>query len=65
MKVGDMLSPRTGRPPSKNPKDIQVKFLADKTTMEDIEFCSKKLGITKSAVIRLGIHKLREEADKK
>ena len=64
-KEGDILSPRTGRPPSKNPKDIQVKFLADKSTIEDLMLCCKKLGMTKSDVIRLGIQKVKELADKK
>jgi len=59
------LSPRTGRPPSQNPKNIQVKLLADQATIEDLEFCCRKLGLTKSDVIRLGIQKVKEEADKK
>ncbi len=59
------MSPRTGRPHSPNPKNIQVKLLADKATIEDLEFCCKKLGLTKSGVIRLGIQKVKEEADKK
>lgn len=59
------MSPRTGRPPSKNPKDIQVKFLADQSTIDSLMFCSRKLGMTKSAVIRLGIQKVKEEAEKK
>lgn len=59
------MSPRTGRPPSQNPKNIQVKLLADKATIDDLMFCCKKLGMTKSSVIRLGIQKVKEEAEKK
>lgn len=59
------MSPRTGRPPSQNPKNIQVKLLADKATIDDLMFCCEKLGMTKSAVIRLGIQKVKEEAEKK
>ena len=59
------MSPRTGRPPSQNPKNIQVKLLADKATVEDLEYCCKKLDMTKSDVIRLGIQKVKELADKK
>lgn len=58
------MSPRTGRPPSQNPKNIQVKLLADKETIEDLDYCCKKLGMTKSAIIRLGIQKVKEEAEK-
>lgn len=55
------MSPRTGRPKAENPKNIQVKFLADKETIEDLTFCSEKLGKTKSEVIRLGIQKVKAE----
>lgn len=58
------MSPRTGRPPSPNPKNIQIKLLADKATVADLEFCCKQLGMTKSDVIRLGIQKVKEEVDK-
>lgn len=59
------MSPRTGRPPSQNPKNIQVKLLADKATIDDLMFCCEKLGMTKSDVIRLGIQKVKKEAEKK
>ncbi|NBI09059.1 hypothetical protein D1641_03355 [Colidextribacter sp. OB.20] len=65
MKGGNRVSPRTGRPPSEHPKNIQVKFLADQPTIEDLKLCSQKLGLTKSDVIRLGIQKVKEELDKK
>ena len=58
------MSPRTGRPKSDNPKNIQVKFLADKSTIEDLKFCCEKLSATKSDVIRLGIQKVKAEAEK-
>lgn len=57
------MSPRTGRPRSENPKNIQVKFLADKETVADIEYCCEKLEMNKSDVIRLGIQKVKEEVD--
>lgn len=58
------MSPRTGRPPSPNPKNIQIKLLADKATVADLELCCKRLSMTKSDVIRLGIQKVKEEVDK-
>ena len=59
------MSPRTGRPKSENPKDIQLKIRADKQTIEDLEYCCQKTALTKSDVIRLGIQKVKEEVDKK
>lgn len=65
MKGGSKVSPRTGRPPSEHPKNIQVKFLADQPTIDALHLCSQKLGLTKSDVIRLGIQMVKETADKK
>lgn len=58
------MSPRTGRPKSENPKNIQIKFLADKKTAEDLEFCCQKLSQTKSDVIRTGIQMVKESVKK-
>lgn len=58
------MSPRTGRPPAENPKNIQVKILADKQTVEDLDYCCERLGKTKSDVIRLGIQKVKADVDK-
>lgn len=58
------MSPRTGRPKAENPKNIQIKILADKATVEDLDFCCEKLGKTKSDVIRLGIQKVKSEVEK-
>ena len=59
------MSPRTGRPPSEHPKNIQVKFLADQPTMDALELCSQELGKTKSDIIRMGIQKVKAELDEK
>lgn len=64
-KRGGEMSPRTGRPKSENPKDIQLKIRADKQTVEDLEYCCQKTSLTKSDVIRLGIQKVKDEVDKK
>lgn len=58
------MSPRTGRPKAENPKNIQIKFLADKETVEDLEFCCEKLDKTKSDIIRLGIQRVKAEVEK-
>lgn len=62
---GDSMSPRTGRPKSENPKDIQLKIRADKQTIIDLNYCCDILSMTKSDVIRLGIQRVKREAEKK
>ena len=58
------MSPRTGRPKAENPKNIQVKFLADRETIADLDFCCEKLSRTKSDIIRMGIQKVKAEVEK-
>lgn len=65
MKGGSKVSPRTGRPPSEYPKNIQVKFLADQPTVDDLGLCAAKLGKTKSDIIRMGIQRVKAELDEK
>lgn len=57
------MSPRTGRPKAENPKNIQIKVLADKAMVEDLKYCCEKLSKTKSDVIRLGIQKVKAEVE--
>ncbi len=58
------MSPRIGRPPAENPKNIQLKIRADKKLMEDLDHCCKALGKTRSDIIRLGIQKVKADVDK-
>lgn len=59
------MSPRTGRPKSDNPKDIQLKVRADKQTVDDLDFCCKESNLNRSEVIRLGIRKVKEDLENK
>lgn len=59
------MSPRTGRPKSDNPKDIQLKIRADKQTIDDLDYCCKEKDMTRSDVIRLGIQKVKQDIDEK
>lgn len=59
------MSPRTGRPKAENPKNIQLKIRADKQTIQDLDYCCKKLDKTRSDVIRMGIQKVKVEAETK
>lgn len=58
------MSPRTGRPKSDNPKDIQLKIRADKNTVADLDYCCEKLNKTRSDVIRKGIQMVKSEIEK-
>lgn len=59
------MSPRTGRPKSDNPKDIQLKIRADRQTIEDLDYCCKESNSTRSDVIRLGIQKVKKDLEQK
>lgn len=58
------MQPRTGRPKSDNPKDIQLKIRADKQLIDDLDFCCKVLEKTRSDIIRLGIQMVKEKVGK-
>lgn len=59
------MPPRTGRPKAENPKDIQLKIRADKQTIQDLDYCCERLNKNRSDIIRLGIQKVKAEAEKK
>lgn len=54
-KVGENLSPRTGRPKSENPKGIEVKARIDAVTDKRIQAYCEKHGKTRTDVVREGI----------
>lgn len=58
------MQPRTGRPKSDNPKNIQIKIRADKKTVEDLDHCCDIKKMTRSDVIRLGIQMVKEDIGK-
>ena len=56
-----ILSPRTGRPKSENPKDTAIRVRIDSETNKKIlEYC-KKHNITKVQAIRNGIDLILDE----
>lgn len=54
-KVGDIVSPRTGRPKSENPKEIEVKARIDSETNKRLQEYCQKNGKTRTDVVREGI----------
>ncbi|MCX4355208.1 MAG: CopG family transcriptional regulator [Oscillospiraceae bacterium] len=55
------MSPRTGRPKSDNPKDINVKVRFDKTEHEELLKYCEEHNITRTEAIRQGIRLLLEQ----
>lgn len=58
-----MLSP-VGRPKIENPKNVRLEIRLTKEQSEKITECAKKLKMTKTDVLLLGIDKVREEIKK-
>ena len=56
------MSPKTGRPPSSNPKRHETRIRMDDDDIEMLEYCCKVLEITKAEVIRLGVKEVYESA---
>lgn len=55
------MSPRTGRPKSDNPLNVDVKVRLDSATSEKLEEYCKEHNITRTEAIRRGIHLLLEQ----
>lgn len=49
------MSPKTGRPPIENPKNIRIAIRIDKSTMAKLEYCAKASDSNYSDIIRQGI----------
>lgn len=59
------MSPRTGRPPSKDPKKYETRIRMSDNDVEKLEFCCKKTGMSKADVIRRGIELVYKEVSEK
>jgi hypothetical protein len=55
------MTPRTGRPPSDNPLNIDVKVRLDKDTNENLLKYCQDHNITRTEAIRQGIHLLLQK----
>ena len=58
------MSPRTGRPPSKDPKTLNTRIRMSEEDIKMLEFCVKKTGLSKAEVIRQGIREVYEKLKK-
>ena len=60
------MSPRTGRPTSKKPKNVEIKARINEETARRLLAYCEKLGKTRTEVIREGIERiLQDEAEEK
>lgn len=59
------MSPRNGRPPSKDPKTHETRIRMSDNDIEKLEYCCNQTRLTKAAVIRMGIDKVYKELTEK
>ena len=59
------MSPRTGRPPSKNPKNVKMNIRISEETAKDLQKCAEVLQISRVNVIEQGIQLVKANLDKK
>lgn len=58
------MSPRTGRPPSDNPKNERTEIRLTRDDKAILEHCCKVTGRTKSEIVREGIHIIYKNLNK-
>lgn len=59
------MSPKTGRPPKENPKDIRIQIRLDKSTLEKLDECADNEKTSRSEIIRHGIDLVHAKINKK
>ena len=57
------MSPRTGRPPSENPKSDRITVRLDEYQQSALEECAEKFGTSKADVICRGLALMEVEKD--
>lgn len=58
------MSPRNGRPPSKEPKTHETRIRMSDNDMSKLEYCCECTGLTKAAIIRKGIDEVYKKLKK-
>jgi len=58
------LSPRTGRPPTDNPKDRGYRIRMTDEELKRLDYCAEVLGLSKAEIIRQGIEEMYKKAQK-
>jgi uncharacterized protein (DUF1778 family) len=55
------MSPRTGRPPKENPRNVNLNIRITKEESERIQNCADKLNMTRTDTIMKGIEMVERE----
>ena len=63
-KRGEWMSPKTGRPKSDNPRNIDLNIRLTKDEAALIKECADKLSTTRTDVVVKGIRMVKSEIDK-
>lgn len=58
------MSPRTGRPKSEKPKNVDLKLRITQETADELKECAEALDISRTAVIEKGIKLVKAEIKK-
>lgn len=59
------MSPRTGRPPKENPRNVNLNIRITKEESERIQKCADKLNMTRTDTIMKGINLVEKEIEQK
>ncbi len=59
------MSPRTGRPPKENPRNINLNIRLTKKESDDIQECADRLNLSRTDAIMKGIELVKSELEKK
>lgn len=59
------MSPRTGRPPKENPRNVNLNIRITKNEAERIQSCADKLSMTRTDVIMTGIELVEKQIEQK
>ena len=57
------MSPRTGRPPVENPKNVKMNIRITEETARDLQDCAEALNISRVNVIEKGIKLVKEQIE--
>ena len=57
------MSPRTGRPPKENPRNVNLNIRITKEESERIQNCADKLNMTRTDTIMKGIGMVEKEVE--
>lgn len=59
------MSPRTGRPPKDNPRNINIGLRLSKEESELLQECADKLETTRTEIVVKGVRMVKKEMDEK